>query len=128
MKARARRLTKRLLIEPGLLLLSTIILAALLCLASVYRGSILHHGIIPRSYFDEIPQDARAFLFFEKANINEMDLEGLVLIPGIGEITAQKILDYRDDLGFILALEELLWPQGPVDSSVMAALMAYVEV
>ena len=48
----------------------------------------------------------------EKININTATLAELTTLPGIGEVLAQRILDYRDENGAFSAPEELLNVEG----------------
>jgi competence protein ComEA len=43
----------------------------------------------------------------EVVNLNKADKETLMLLPGVGERTAEKILQYREERGRIRSLEEL---------------------
>lgn len=72
-------------------------------------------------------KDARAFLFFEKADINQISLEGLVTIPGIGFRTAEKILSFRQQTGFLIDLNELMYPPGPLGPRKFMAATSYLE-
>ena len=44
--------------------------------------------------------------------INDADKESLMALPGIGEVLAQRILDYRDENGAFSAPEALLNVEG----------------
>lgn len=50
---------------------------------------------------------ASRLLFFKKMDINQVSLEELSLLPGIGPVTAAAILDFRHASGFILTVDEL---------------------
>ena len=45
-------------------------------------------------------------------SINDADLESLMALPGIGEVLAQRILDFRTENGAFSAPEELLNVEG----------------
>ncbi len=48
----------------------------------------------------------------QKININEADIEALLLLPGIGEVKAQAVIDYREEHGPFSSCEELLDVEG----------------
>ena len=43
----------------------------------------------------------------EKININKASVEGLQEIPGIGEVRAQAIADYREESGGFKSIEDI---------------------
>jgi len=127
-KERVRNPVRTTLLDPKYLLLFVCFFIVLVCIKhAVFRG---HGGM---SVQNQTPGaviaqgDARSFLYFEPADINRIDLEGLVLIPGIGLTSAQKIMDFRDRFGFILDIEELYQPAGPFGYKKMAILRQYLK-
>jgi competence protein ComEA len=57
-------------------------------------------------------QSSTVFFYFLKsnaeANINTADIKMLCSIPGIGENTAQKIIDYREQNGLFEHVEDIM--------------------
>ena len=43
-----------------------------------------------------------------RININSATLQQLTLLPGVGEVTAQKIIDYRTENGEFKTIEEIM--------------------
>ena len=54
--------------------------------------------------------DAAASLY--PMNINEADAEELALLPGIGEVLAQRIVEYRDHHGTFSSTDEIMEVNG----------------
>ena len=46
-------------------------------------------------------------MMMEKVNINTADMDQLMTIPGVGEETAKKIIDYRNSNGEFKTLDQL---------------------
>jgi len=111
-KERTKSPDRTLLLAPSALLL--FVLAMWLVVLVNALMPLWEPGQAPVASLGDVPEDARAFVFFRQADINTIDIEGLILIPGIGQNSAQKILDYRDAYGFILDVDELFEPQGPL--------------
>jgi len=58
--------------------------------------------------------DARLCILGRAVDINRASLEELVMVPGIGEKSAEKVLSFRQHIGFIIDDSELLAPFGPL--------------
>ncbi len=58
--------------------------------------------------------DGRLCLLGRAVDINQASLEEFVMVPGIGVKSAEKILSFRQDMGFIIDDSELLAPFGPL--------------
>ncbi|MDR0992304.1 MAG: ComEA family DNA-binding protein [Ruminococcus sp.] len=97
---------------------------ALPVVGTVVYGSDFDGGITAKDHFTEIrsnaetmPQQAGAVsVKAEKPpaviNINTADKEKLMTLPGIGEATAEAIIEYREIHGAFKAVEELLEVSG----------------
>lgn len=55
---------------------------------------------------ERVTEDSKT-LSGSKTNINKASLEGLKLLPGVGESTALKILEYRETNGKFKSIEDL---------------------
>lgn len=60
-------------------------------------------------------------------NINTTTLEQLDLIPGIGPVLAQRILDYREEIGQFHHVEELLDVSG-IGEKTLANMLQYITI
>ena len=57
---------------------------------------------------ETVPEETVSF----PINLNQASVKELTLLPGIGEVLAQRILDYREAHGGFSAVEELLNVEG----------------
>jgi len=71
---------------------------------------------------------ARELLFFRPMDINSASLEELTLLPGIGEITACRVIQFRQSLGFLLSIEELDTIDSPLNPKLLGAITPYLAV
>ncbi len=60
-------------------------------------------------------------------NINIADKETLMTLPGIGEVLAQRIIDYRTEHGAFASVTELLQVEG-IGSKRLNAVSEYITV
>jgi len=72
---------------------------------------------------------AKGLLFFRPMDINSASLEELTLLPGIGEVTACRVIQFRQSLGFLLSVEELdTINNSPLNPKLLGAITPYLAV
>ncbi len=86
----------------------------------------LKRGVIANNSQDAC--SARELLFFRPMDINSASFEELTLLPGIGEVTACRVIQYRQSLGFLLSVEELDTINCPLSPKLLGAIAPYLAV
>lgn len=66
-------------------------------------------------------------LFEDKININTATMEGLCMLPGIGEVTAKRIIEYREMNGPYLSIEAIMNVSG-IKTSKFEKIRDYITV
>ena len=62
-----------------------------------------------------------------RININTASVVELAIIPGIGEVTAQRIIDYRNVIGKFYSVEDLLNVKG-IGENLLDKMRPYITV
>ncbi|HID98031.1 MAG TPA: helix-hairpin-helix domain-containing protein [Thermodesulfobacteriaceae bacterium] len=67
-------------------------------------------------------------LFFRPMDLNGISQEELTLLAGIGEVSAARIINYRNNLGFFISAEDLEAFDSPLPPKVYGIIKNYVYV
>ena len=60
-------------------------------------------------------------------SINQATLEELMMLPGIGESLAQRIIDYRSTMGFFQTIEDIMRVKG-IKQGLFDRIKAYIQL
>jgi competence protein ComEA len=58
-------------------------------------------------------------------SLNQATIEDLMFLPGVGEVLAQRILDYRNDHGFFQRIEDIMLVKG-IKEGLFAKIRPYL--
>lgn len=115
------------------LLLLTIIFTAFLI--GVFCGRTSDHQFLSGSasqntgitYVTQQPPENTSAFTNGKLNINHAAVEDIMLLPGIGEVLAQRIVDYRNTNGPFTTINELMNVKG-IGLSGLEKISSYITV
>ena len=109
MKRSYRQIAKRF----DILLAIGLILATLfICYALINENPLPPINEIPFSNKADPPQDLAGFLKMSSTDLNTADKEALILLPGIGEILADRILTAHRENGPFSSWDDLMTVHG----------------
>lgn len=73
-------------------------------------------------------RDARELLFFRPLDLNAATAEELTLLSGIGAVRAWQVVQFRQEMGFLVSVNELAAPEGPLPLAVLSRLAPYLSI
>ena len=103
MKRRGERLEKR---GEGRLIAAALAVCLALSLAVYFAGRPKKETVAPAH---DVPE---AVFLVEKVNLNRASAAEIAALPGVGEVLAGRIVEYRRQWGDFASLQELLNVQG----------------
>ena len=85
------------------------------CTAAAAANLLYSNGTLPdipeSLEFFEVPA-VSATVTEERININTATMEELMLLPGIGEVRAKAVIEYRENYGGFVSIEEITEVRG----------------
>ncbi len=103
-------------------------LLAVLFLKPILGDLTIAHEMLIQTGASPTPTDVQNSLeILSKININQADAKELEELPGIGEVKARAIIEFREKYGEFANLEELLYIPG-ITANLLEAIKFYVYV
>lgn len=103
-------------------------LLAVLFLIPIFSDLTIAHEILTPAGISPTPTDVEISLeLLSKININQADAKELEELPGIGEVKARSIIEFREKYGEFANLEELLYIPG-ISVNLLEAIKIYIYV
>ncbi len=72
-----------------------------------FLGSLIHYAFNKYSFLHQTGTWIESEILYQRVDINTAGLEELLRIPGVGPVTGQKILEYRDQHGPFSHLKQI---------------------
>lgn len=82
-------------------------LVLLLFVCVVFSGSAIQVTLKKYPFLNDVVNLLDSESIYPKVNVNKVTVQELVIVPYIGEYTANNIIEYREKKGPFKALEEL---------------------
>lgn len=98
--------------------------------AMLNLASLLEDGsrkYIPPTKIETVSRSSVDFQDGSLININNADMDSLISLPGIGEVKAKAIIDFRNQNGLFTNLEELLNVPG-IGESILASIKDFITL
>ena len=96
-------------------------------IGGVFFGRITVKPHSPDAIEPPATEIGTASIIDSKLNINTASADELTLLPGIGEVLAQRIVAYRDEVGAYISTDQLLEVNG-IGTAKLNAIKQYITV
>jgi len=106
-------------------LISTIIIFAFILVIIILLIIVFQRISYNKILFQKITEPTEQEVI-TKININNADIEKLIKLPGIGQIKAKAIMNYRENIGGFKSLKELTKVKG-ISNKTFEKILPYIE-
>lgn len=114
----------------GQIILLTVAFLFIGVMVGIYIGVANSHNYLDLSYNPDLTVSNDNEIIkpqIKKININTASAEELTLLPGIGKVTANRIVDYRNENGPFFYIEDLSNVKG-ISKNTVDKLAKYITV